>query len=136
MVLEKELLPYLTWLLGYPWTDARAFLDQRAARAFVITALVLAVLALVVGFLIALVRHGPLKAGDITYRVVANGFCGAVPHLAAPRVGARPAGDQGIDPPPRRRRAGRLSSSILLFAGWFLQDRLSASRASCSSASC
>ena len=44
-----------------------------------------------------------------------------VPHLAAPRVGDRPAGDQRIDSPPRHRRARRSSIVILLFAGWFLQ---------------
>ena len=73
MVLENPLLPYLTWLIGYPWTDAHAFLDSALFR-FVLTAAVLSVIALVVGFLIALVRHGPLKAGDITYKVVVNGF--------------------------------------------------------------
>ena len=73
MVLENPLLPYLTWLLGYPWTEPRAFLDSALFR-FVLTAAVLSVIALVLGFMIALVRHGPLKAGDITYRVVVNGL--------------------------------------------------------------
>ncbi len=73
MVLENELLPYFTWLLGYPWTEPRAFLDSALFR-FVLTAAVLSVIALILGFLVALVRHGPLKAGDMTYRVVVNGF--------------------------------------------------------------
>src|SRR5688500_6688356 len=73
MVLEQELVPYLTWLLGYPWPDATAFF-QSALFRFVTIAFVLGVVSLAVGFLVALVRHGPLKAGDITYRVVANGF--------------------------------------------------------------
>ena len=73
MVVEQELLPFLTWLLGYPWTEPHAFL-QSAVFRFAVTGFVLAVLSLLVGFLVALVRHGPLKAGDITYRVVVNGL--------------------------------------------------------------
>ena len=37
MVLEKELLPFLTWLLGYPWTDAQVVL-QSCAVPFLLTA--------------------------------------------------------------------------------------------------
>src|SRR6185436_7303602 len=73
MVLENPLLPYLTWLTGYPWADPRAIIDSALFR-FLLTAVVLGVIALVLGYLIALVRHGPMKAGDITYRVVMNGF--------------------------------------------------------------
>jgi ABC-type transport system involved in multi-copper enzyme maturation permease subunit len=73
MVLENPLLPYLTWLTGYPWSDPRAIIDCALFR-FLLTAVVLGVIALVLGYLIALVRHGPMKAGDITYRVVMNGF--------------------------------------------------------------
>jgi ABC-type transport system involved in multi-copper enzyme maturation permease subunit len=72
MVLEEQLLPFLTWLIGYPWTDPVAILNS-ALVSFFLTAVALGVVALVVGFLIAVVRHGPLKAGDITYRVVVNG---------------------------------------------------------------
>ena len=107
MVLEQELLPFLTWLIGYPWTDAKAVLNS-ALGVFMATALALGTLALVVGFLVALVRHGPLKAGDMTYRVIVNGIVGIVPHVAAPRLGIGPAGGQGIDSPPRRRRVGRV----------------------------
>ena len=32
MVLEQELLPYLTWLLGYPWREPAPFLDSAACR--------------------------------------------------------------------------------------------------------
>src|SRR3954471_14015728 len=73
MVLENPLLPYLTWLLGYNSTEEGAFLNSALFR-FLVTGAVLAVVALLVGFLVALVRHGPMKAGDITYRVVMNGF--------------------------------------------------------------
>ena len=80
----------------------------------------LAVLALVVGFLIALVRHGPLKAGDITYRVVVNGFRELF--QTSPRrvwAIARLAIKESI----RRRVIVALAIYIviLLFAGWFLQ---------------
>src|SRR3972149_4569927 len=69
MVLEQELLPYLTWVIGYPRTEPGAF-QNSALVALLATAFSLAVIALAVGFLVALVRHGPLTAGDITYRVV------------------------------------------------------------------
>jgi ABC-type transport system involved in multi-copper enzyme maturation permease subunit len=72
MVLEEQLLPFLTWLVGYPFTDAIAILNS-ALVVFLLTAIALGVVALVLGFLIAVVRHGPLKAGDITYRVVTTG---------------------------------------------------------------
>ena len=80
-------------------------------------------MALVVGFLIALVRHGPLKAGDITYRVVVNGV--AELFRTSPRrvwALARLAVKESI----RRRVVVALVVYvvILLFAGWFLQDRL------------
>src|SRR3954470_8134216 len=119
MVLENPLLPYLTWLIGYPWTDPHAFLDSALFR-FLITAVVLAVISLVVGFLIALVRHGPLKAGDITYKVVVNGFRELF--RTSPRrvwAIARLAIKESI-----RRRvivALVIYIVILLFSGWFLQ---------------
>ena len=89
MVLEQELLPYWDWLAGDWWRGGTQF---GAGLQFLITAAVLAVCALVVGYLIALVRHGPLKAGDITYRVVTNGLSELSQDLAAARVGAGPAG--------------------------------------------
>src|SRR6478736_5609768 len=119
MVLENPLLPYLTWLIGYPWTDAHAFLDSALFR-FVLTAAVLSVIALVVGFLIALVRHGPLKAGDITYRVVVNGFSELF-RTSPRRVWA--IARLAIKETVRRRVIVVLAIYIiiLLFAGWFLQ---------------
>jgi hypothetical protein len=119
MVLEKELLPYLTWLTGYPWTDARSILTS-ALAIFLMTAAAATVVALVVGFLIALVRHGPMKAGDITYRVVTNGF--AELFRTSPRrvwAIARLAFKESW----RRKVWVTLAVYvvILLFAGWFLQ---------------
>src|SRR3954467_14639319 len=119
MVLENPLLPYLNWLIGYPWTDAEAFLNSALFR-FVLTAAVLSVIALVVGFLIALVRHGPLKAGDITYRVVVNGFSELF-KTSPRRVWA--IARLAIKETVRRRVVVVLAIYviILLFAGWFLQ---------------
>jgi ABC-type transport system involved in multi-copper enzyme maturation permease subunit len=119
MVLEQELLPYLTWLLGYPWSDFRSFLGS-ALVVFLTTAAALAVVSLLVGFLIALVRHGPMKAGDITYRVVVNGV--AELFRTSPRrvwAIARLAVKESI----RRRVIVALAVYVvlLLFAGWFLQ---------------
>ena len=45
----------------------------------------------------------------------------AVPHLAAARLGAGPAGDQGSVAAAGDRRAGACSLLILLFANWFLE---------------
>lgn len=119
MVLEQELLPYLTWLIGYPWTEPGA-LQNSALVTFLATAFSLAVIALAVGFLVALVRHGPLKAGDLTYRVVANGFSELF-HTSPRRVWAlaRLAVKESI----RRRVLVALAIYVvvLLFSGWFLQ---------------
>ncbi len=119
MVLEQEPLPFLTWLLGYPWADANAVLQSAAVR-FALTGFVLAILALLVGFLVALVRHGPMKAGDITYHVVVNGFKELF--KTSPRrvwAIARLAIKESV----RRRVVVALAVYIiiLLFAGWFLQ---------------
>jgi ABC-type transport system involved in multi-copper enzyme maturation permease subunit len=119
MVLEQELLPYLTWLTGYPWSDPLALL-QSALAIFVLTILVVGILALGVGFLVALVRHGPLKAGDITYRVVVNGVSELF--KTSPRrvwAIARLAIVEAI----RKRVFVGLAIYIvlLLFAGWFLK---------------
>jgi ABC-type amino acid transport system permease subunit len=119
MVLENPLDPFLTWLLGYPWTEPGAFLNS-AVFHFLLTAAVLSVVALVIGFLVALIRHGPLKAGDITYRVVVNGFRELF--RTSPRrvwALARLAVKESI----RRRVVVALAVYviILLFAGWFLK---------------
>jgi ABC-type transport system involved in multi-copper enzyme maturation permease subunit len=119
MVLEQELLPFLTWLIGYPWTNPE-LIQNSALVMFLAVAASLAVLALVVGFLIALVRHGPLKAGDITYRVVTTGI--AELFRTSPRrvwAIARLSIKESI----RRRVVVALVVYllVLVFAGWFLQ---------------
>jgi hypothetical protein len=119
MVLEEQRLPFLTWLIGYPFTDAAAVLNS-ALVIFFFTAFALSVLALIVGFLIAVVRHGPLAAGDITYRVVVNGISELL-HTSPRRVWAiaRLAIKESI-----RRRvfiALAVYFVVLLCAGWFLK---------------
>lgn len=113
MVLERQPLPFLEWLLG---TEE----SLGALALFLIIAAVLAVLALVIGFLFALVRHGPMKAGDLTYRTVANG-AKELFFLSPRRVWAlaRLAVQESV-----RRRVVIvfvLYVLILLFAGWFMQ---------------
>lgn len=119
MVLERELLPYLTWLLGYPWSDAAAMLNSGLFR-FLSTSLALGVIALVAGFLIALVRHGPMKAGDITYRIVTNGLAELF-RTSPGRVWAiaRLAVTESV----RRRVIVVIVVYVvvLVFAGWFLK---------------
>lgn len=119
MVLEHQPLPFLTWLLGLPWSENSAFLESALFR-FILTSFAISVLALVVGYLIALVRNGPLKAGDITYRVVVNGIAELF-RTSARRVWA--IARLAIKETLRRRVLVALAIYIiiLLFAGWFLQ---------------
>lgn len=119
MVLEHQPLPFLTWLLGLPWSETSTFL-QSAIFRFALTSCALAVLALIVGFLIALVRNGPLKAGDITYRVIVNGFSELF-RTSPRRVWA--IARLAIKESVRRRVIVALAIYliILVFAGWFLQ---------------
>ncbi len=119
MVLENELLPFLTWLIGYPWTDPEAIRNS-ALVVFFITAAAVAVLALVVGFLITVVRHGPLAAGDIMYRVVVNGISELF-RTSPRRVWA--IARLSIKEALRRRVFVALGVYVvlLLCAGWFLK---------------
>ena len=114
MVLEKELLPYLTWLL----TGSGGQLG--ALPRFFITALVLSFVGLLGGFLVALVRYGPLKAGDLTYKVVANGLA-ELTRISPRRIWAL--ARLAIKESMRRRVIVALVIFflILLFAGWFLK---------------
>lgn len=116
MVLETQLLPYWEWLAGDWW---RGGTQLGAGLTFVITAFALAVFGLVLGYLIALVRHGPLKAGDITYRVVTNGFSELI-RVSPRRVWAL--ARLAISEAYRGRVAVALLlyAVVLAFAGWFL----------------
>ncbi len=113
MVLENAPLDFLTWLFGGAG-------EIGALPRFLITVLVLAVLALLVGFVTALVRYGPLKAGDLTYRVVTNGIA-ELARTSPHRIWA--IARLAIKESFRRRVIVALVVFflILLFAGWFLK---------------
>jgi hypothetical protein len=114
MVLEKELLPYLTWLL----TGSGGQLG--ALPRFFITALVLSFVGLLGGYLVALVRYGPLKAGDLTYKVVTNGLA-ELTRISPRRIWAL--ARLAIKESMRKQVIVALVIFflILLFAGWFLK---------------
>lgn len=106
MILETDILPYLVWL-------------PDALQAFAVTAIIVALIGLVLGYLVAAVRHGPMAAGDMTYRTLVA--AGADLARISPRrmyAIARLAVQESI-----RRRVWVvfvLFALILLFAGWFL----------------
>ncbi len=114
MVLEHAPLPYLTWLIYGTGSQASALVR------FLATAGALAVVAIIVGYLVAMVRHGPLKAGDLTYRVVVTGLSELF-RVSPGRVYAlaRLAVKESL-----RRRvwvALVIYALILLFAVWFMK---------------
>lgn len=114
MVLEKQPLEYFTWLLQ-GGNGAIGALPH-----FLLIAVMLSLLALLGGFLIALVRYGPMKAGDLTYRVVVNGFSELL-RISPRRIWA--IARLAIKESFRRRVIVALVVFflILLFAGWFLK---------------
>ena len=118
MVVEKEILPYLTWLLR---GSGETFADgQGAIVLFVLIVFTLFLLSLVGGFLVSLVRHGPMRAGENTYRTLVEGTQGLL-RISPRRVGAlaRLAFKESL-----RRRvwvALVVFGLILMFAAWFLQ---------------
>ncbi len=114
MIIESDLQSFLDWLLHGSETEPGALLG------FAITAAALALVALIIGFLAAAVRHGPMKAGDMTYRVVMTGIKELF--VLSPRrvwALARLAFQESI----RRRVLVSLVIFllILLFAAWFLK---------------
>lgn len=66
MIQEKPLLPYFQWLLQF---DADRW---GAIPHFLMTLLLLAVVATLLGLVIGTILYGPVKAGEKVYRVVAN----------------------------------------------------------------
>jgi magnesium-transporting ATPase (P-type) len=117
MVVENEVLPYLQWL----WRgDAPAFVDAKGALAqFGIIALTVFVLALVGGFVVSVVRNGPVRAGEIAYRTLFGGASDLM-RLSPRRVGAL--ASLAIKESLRRRVWVSLVvfGLILLFASWYL----------------
>ncbi|MFV2069984.1 MAG: ABC transporter permease, partial [Pirellulales bacterium] len=113
MVLETEIIPFWQWLISgtegqlgaLPW-----FLSVAAAFAM---------LALVAGYLLAAVRHGPLRAGDLTYRVVRTGVRELF--VLSPRRVTALAWLAVKESFRRQVLIGLLVFLlILVFAGWFL----------------
>ncbi len=108
MVREFSSTPYADW-----WFDA--------LLRYLATIGVVAVLGLFVSFIVAAVRHGPLTAGDMIYRLVVSATIDLV-RFSPRRVFAlaRLAVHEAV-----RRRvwvALVVFGVILLFAGWFLVD--------------
>ena len=116
VVTDTELLTFTRWLLfggegqiGALWW-------------FLLVAVGLAFVALVAGYLLAAVRHGPMAAGDMTYRVVLTAM--KEMFILSPRrvwALARLAVQESI-----RRRvwvAFLVFVVLLLFAGWFLDSQ-------------
>ena len=113
MVVETDVLPYWDWLLRGSEGQPAALLQ------LVVVVAAVSLLALLVGYLVAAVRHGPMVAGDMTYRVVVQGLA-ELPKISLRRVNAlaRLAFQEA-----RRRRvtvALLVFLVILLFASWFL----------------
>lgn len=114
MVLEQEVLPYLTWLLvGGPGESLGAL------PRFLLAFLGLLLFALVVGFAISASRRGLLQGGDYTYRTVAGGLAELF-QTSPRRVWAL--ARLAIKEAWRRRVFVALAVFfvILLFANWFL----------------
>jgi ABC-type transport system involved in multi-copper enzyme maturation permease subunit len=115
VVTDTECLDYRQWLFV-------GTADQMGALWwFLIAAACLALTALAAGYLLAAVRHGPMKAGDITYRVVIGGL--REMFVISPRrvwALARLAVQESL-----RRRvwvAFLVFVVLLMFAGWFLDN--------------
>lgn len=114
MVLEKPLLPYLEWLLQF---DANRW---GALWQFLISLLVLAVVAILLGLLVGTILYGPYRAAEKTYRVIAH--AGRELFGVSPRrifALARLAVQEAL----RRRVIVALVvfMLLLLLAGWFLK---------------
>ncbi|TWT48537.1 hypothetical protein [Botrimarina hoheduenensis] len=118
MVLEKEVLPFFTWLLR---GEGATFADGEGALVlFAIVVATVFVLALVGGFLVSLVRHGPIRAGEIAYNTIVGGV-GELLRTSFRRVAALAA--VAAKESVRRRVwvALVVFGLILLFASWYLK---------------
>ncbi|MEQ8846132.1 hypothetical protein [Botrimarina sp.] len=116
MVVEKQVLPFFEWL----WQgQGDSFIDG-ALFQFLVLAAVLFVLGLVGGFLVSMIRHGPVAAGEITYRTLRGGATDLT-RLSARRIGAL--AGLAIKESLRRRVLVALVvfALVLLFASWYLR---------------
>lgn len=106
MILENPPIPFADWI----WPAVIHFCQAAA---------VLGLVAVVVAFLIATFRYGPLEAGDMTYRMLKRGLLDMI-SISPRRVLAlaRLAVQESLR---RRVMVGfAVFVLILLFAGWFL----------------
>ena len=113
MVVENEISSFLGWLTGGQDVLAGALVQ------FCLTFGALALLALVVGFVVLLVRYGPSRAGVQTYRTISGG----VAELAriSPRRVLALAGLAVKESLRRRVLVGLgVYVLVLLFASWYL----------------
>ncbi len=117
MVVENEITSFLGWLLPSAGPNA----SPGALVLFLLIVAILAVLGLVGGYLVSLVRHGPLKAGDLVYRTLAASVQEAT-HLSLRRVMAL--AGLSIKEALRRRVLVALGVFVivLVFAAWFLKN--------------
>ncbi len=115
MVLERQAAPFLEWFLGIG--EGRITLG--ALPTLLVVAFVLGVGALVVSFLVCFVRYGPVKAGDIVYRVTSTG-ARELFQLSPRRIWAL--AKLAVQESIRRRIwvAAVVYLVILLFATWFI----------------
>ena len=113
MVLERDILPYLQWLLGNADTVG-------ALRQFVFVMLGIGLLALVGGYLVAAARNGFLRGGDLVFKTVSSAFLEFI-QISPRRIWALSV--LAIKEAWRRRVMVVLVVFfvILLFASWFLK---------------
>jgi magnesium-transporting ATPase (P-type) len=106
MILETSIEEYLLWL-------------PKALLHFGVMAAIVALVGLIVGFLVAAVRYGPLAAGDMTYRILSTAAFDLV-RISARRIMA--IAGLAVKEAIRRRVwvVFVLFALVLVFAGWFL----------------
>lgn len=119
MVIEDEVLPYLTWL--FQRSGLAGIEGESAVVQFLAIAVSILVAAIIVGFLVCLVLYGPVKAGEITYRTIVGGT-GELVRISPRRIGA--IAWLAVKESLRRRVFVSLIvfGLILLFANWYLQS--------------
>lgn len=116
MVLEKQILPYMQWLLygdpDSPWA-------MGALPRYAVVLFGLGLLLLLLGFAIAAARRGLMRGGETTYKTVANGLIELL-QTKARRVWA--IARLAVKEAWRRRVVVALVVFllVLLFANWYL----------------
>ncbi len=119
MVIEEELLPYFTWL--FEGTGITGIEGEGALIRFGVVAISLLIATIIIGFLVSLVRYGPVKAGEASYRTLIGGT-GELFRISPKRISAL--AWLAIKEAFRRRVFVSLIifALILLFANWFLKS--------------